>query len=184
MGGVYNMVNMHLYHYAGNNPLKYTDPDGRSPRSTLWKALGAGSFIGAGAVGVVTVVGIISSGGTLSVALPVAAKASSLLVSAGTAAFATAALVETMDAVVSGPTILTATEKKPKTEQEMKPDGAPTGTKPIDQAGLGTKAIYDIKKNAGLRPNDWTGISPNDDVIINDGTGKAANLGPYTDFTQ
>jgi hypothetical protein len=28
MGGVYNMVNLHLYHYAGNNPLKYTDPDG------------------------------------------------------------------------------------------------------------------------------------------------------------
>jgi hypothetical protein len=30
MGGVYNMVNMHLYHYAGNNPLKYTDPDGEA----------------------------------------------------------------------------------------------------------------------------------------------------------
>ena len=29
MGGVYNTVNLHLYHYAGNNPVKYTDPDGR-----------------------------------------------------------------------------------------------------------------------------------------------------------
>jgi RHS repeat-associated protein len=29
MGGVFNVVNLHLYHYAGNNPLKYTDPDGR-----------------------------------------------------------------------------------------------------------------------------------------------------------
>ena len=29
MGGVYNIVNMHLYHYAGNNPIKYEDPDGR-----------------------------------------------------------------------------------------------------------------------------------------------------------
>lgn len=30
MGGIYNTVNFHLYHYAGNNPVKYTDPTGRS----------------------------------------------------------------------------------------------------------------------------------------------------------
>jgi RHS repeat-associated protein len=30
MGGVYNYVNLHVYHYAGNNPVKYTDPDGRT----------------------------------------------------------------------------------------------------------------------------------------------------------
>jgi RHS repeat-associated protein len=28
MGGVYNLINLHAYHYAGNNPVKYTDPDG------------------------------------------------------------------------------------------------------------------------------------------------------------
>jgi hypothetical protein len=28
-GGVFNTVNMHLYHYAGNNPVKHTDPDGK-----------------------------------------------------------------------------------------------------------------------------------------------------------
>jgi hypothetical protein len=32
MGGVFNTVNLHLYHYAGNNPVKYTDPDGREKR--------------------------------------------------------------------------------------------------------------------------------------------------------
>jgi hypothetical protein len=26
---VFNYVNLHVYHYAGNNPVKYTDPDGR-----------------------------------------------------------------------------------------------------------------------------------------------------------
>jgi hypothetical protein len=29
-GGVFNYVNLHVYHYAGNNPVKYTDPDGRN----------------------------------------------------------------------------------------------------------------------------------------------------------
>jgi hypothetical protein len=28
MGGVYNYVNLHVYHYGANNPIKYVDPDG------------------------------------------------------------------------------------------------------------------------------------------------------------
>lgn len=28
-GGIYNSVNLNLYHYGGNNPIKYVDPDGR-----------------------------------------------------------------------------------------------------------------------------------------------------------
>ena len=29
MGGAFNLVNLQLYHYGGNNPIKYVDPDGR-----------------------------------------------------------------------------------------------------------------------------------------------------------
>jgi RHS repeat-associated protein len=37
MGGVFNLVNLHVYHYAGNNPVKYTDPDGKDIVSRVVK---------------------------------------------------------------------------------------------------------------------------------------------------
>lgn len=35
IGGVFNVVNLHVYHYAGNNPIKYVYPDGRDVKSAI-----------------------------------------------------------------------------------------------------------------------------------------------------
>lgn len=46
MGGVFNTTDCHLYHYAGNNPITYTDPDGKIAFCVVTAIVGAG--IGAG----------------------------------------------------------------------------------------------------------------------------------------
>ncbi|MBM7024177.1 RHS repeat domain-containing protein [Treponema sp. Marseille-Q4523] len=41
-GGVFNVVNFQLYHYAGNNPVKYTDPDGKFTWAAIPFIIGIG----------------------------------------------------------------------------------------------------------------------------------------------
>ena len=47
MGGVFNYVNFHVYHYGANNPVNYVDPDGRVSGFVLDEN-GAGGFGHAG----------------------------------------------------------------------------------------------------------------------------------------
>jgi RHS repeat-associated protein len=52
-GGVYNVINLNLYHYAGNNPIKYTDPDGKSTLSGIGKVITGSTKCAVGALGTV-----------------------------------------------------------------------------------------------------------------------------------
>lgn len=52
----------------------------------------------------------------------------------------------------------------------------------MDKANI-PKGLHNIiKKGVGNGPKDWTGITPDGDIIINDGFGNAVNCGPYTDY--
>ncbi|MFT3777042.1 MAG: RHS repeat-associated core domain-containing protein [Ottowia sp.] len=73
---------------------------------------------------------------------------------------------------------------RPKPGNESRPIDASTGTKPIDQSGLGRGEIHDIKDGVGAGARDWTGIAPNGDVITSDPEGNAINHGPADDYTQ
>jgi hypothetical protein len=104
MGGVYNAVNLHLYHYAGNNPVKYTDPDGRIPfmvvTGIIGAVAGAGISIGSdviagrdinwGRAGGAAAVGALA-GLTLGASAAVAATATPLVVGNAAASFGTVA---------------------------------------------------------------------------------------------
>ena len=59
-----------------------------------------------------------------------------------------------------------------------KPIDAPSGTKPIDNVGLPRDVIHDIKNDIGARPNDWTGVTPNGDVVTAGPDGRTINHGP------
>lgn len=70
-----------------------------------------------------------------------------------------------------------------KPKPGSKPKGCPAGTKPIDQIpGLDKDDVHGIKDGVGAGPRDWTGITPNGDVITGDSNGDAVNHGPYNDY--
>ena len=86
-----------------------------------------------------------------------------------------------------GSNVMSAKEKgdRPSDKsRQSKPKDAPPGTKPIDQSGRSKDDIHKIKDGVGAGPKDWTGITPNGDVITTNPDGTAQNHGPANIYTN
>jgi RHS repeat-associated protein len=69
--------------------------------------------------------------------------------------------------------------RKPPPPGRPKPRNTPPGTKPIDQCGLPTDTIHDIKDGIKAEPNDYVGIAPDGSIIWNDADDDNGNLEDY-----
>jgi len=65
---------------------------------------------------------------------------------------------------------------------ESKPKDCPPGTKPINKTGVSKAAVHGIKEGVQAKPEDWTGITPDGDVITTNPDGSAENHGPYKNY--
>jgi uncharacterized protein RhaS with RHS repeats len=176
--------------YVNNDPVNWVDLWGLQCISASDKTAagkpsilsGLGLIVGGIALGVATIVEdfVLVTGGVLND--PITLSAAGALIATGLGQIAATKTIEIINSTTSSPTVTEVRGSKP--ERAMRPDDAPTGTKPIDQSGLGHDAIEDIKRSAGQGSNHWTGISLDEDVIVNDGTGHAENLGHWTSLTD
>jgi len=60
--------------------------------------------------------------------------------------------------------IISLQEDRP--DWSARPSGLPTGTVPIDQAGLSRAKTHKIKDGVGAGRDQWTGVDPNGNVWV------------------
>ncbi|MBI5247810.1 MAG: trypsin-like peptidase domain-containing protein [Elusimicrobia bacterium] len=73
--------------------------------------------------------------------------------------------------------------RKGKPSVGFRPENTPTGTIPIDQAGLTTEEIHRIKKRLQAGAAEWVGVTPDKHIITSE-DGEAVDNGPMDRFNK
>ncbi|MFI9816522.1 SpvB/TcaC N-terminal domain-containing protein [Saccharothrix variisporea] len=154
-GGVYQPFNLASYTYSRNNPVKYTDPDGRYVESA-WDAIslgiGVASFVqnvreGNGWGAALDAVGIVADGAAL--VLPVVPGGAGALIKAGRAA-------------EKGVEVVKAADRARDAERALQ------GARAADKGGDAAKAARNTSVPCAV-PNSFTPDTP---VLMADGSRK------------
>lgn len=187
-----NPQSLNSYSYANGNPVNLKDPTGRIAGVDDLAVLAAVAAV------LTALSAVISNPSFQQANRQISAQMNSALMSVQSSIAASAPMVD-MGGEYFGPnsgisTIPLAPQSSPWMNINLSKEGnagipkphinVPTGTKPIDAAGLPRGTADEIKQNARIGPNDWTGVAPNGDVITGTPSGEAVNLGPADDYTQ
>jgi hypothetical protein len=120
--------------------------------------------------------------GEMAITIPVAAGAAAaagLCIISGACERFIDACGNLVDSYMNDPLLSESRDKS----RHSKPKDAPSGTRPIDKIkDLSKDDIHGIKDGVGAGPKDWTGITPDGDVITSNTDGTAENHGPYIDY--
>jgi RHS repeat-associated protein len=164
-----------LYEYALGDSVNVFDHSGRTPAGAavgagVGGAIGSGlGYVLGGGTGAVVTIG---TGGAGVVTIPAGAMGGAAIgVAAGGAIGAWIG-----DAISNWLNIFMTSRTG------AKPKKCPTGTRPIDQTSWAPDHET-IKRGVGAGPTDWTGITPDGNVITADPeTGEAVDNGPASDY--
>jgi RHS repeat-associated protein len=164
---------INLYGYCGDDPVNCIDLTGNDPIGAA-VGVGIGTAVGGG-IGFVLGAGsgLLASAPTFGTAAPATVPGGGYLgaaAGAGIGAFVGGVLGDAIGSWIN----LEA--------RSARPSGLPTGTVPIDQSGLDRETIHKIKQQTGQGPKDWTGVDPEGNVWVDDGTGRGVPVGHCDDF--
>ena len=149
MGGLFNRVNLNLYHYAANNPVKYTDPDGCSIKG----AIRAAFHVGLSCLTIAGGVGLMAASGFGEVAS--AGTATPLAVAGATGGFAV--LVSGLSAFACSAAELTTEIADCFTDNAPNAEVFPSGIGGCVGAGMDMVNGYDAQIEGKKGPNQVKG---------------------------